>query len=156
MGPRSRGPARVPPPGPSLYLHVTQLHAQIQLSVSLSPVDVRRQHLILHGHTAQSEMRLGSLRLATRWCAAGACRTQAANPRAPACQQPAASSLQTPHARGPRLRNDRRGRQRGLQGLARAGRGREGAGPRASDVQRLAAATSGVTISRCTALLSFL
>lgn len=95
VGPWSRGPARVPPPGPGLYLHVTQLHAQIQLSVSLSPVNVRRQHLILHGHTAQGEMRLGSLRLATRWCAAGACRTQAANPRTPACQQPAASRRPT-------------------------------------------------------------
>lgn len=51
-GPRMRARVR-PAVRTGLYLHVTQLHAQIQLAVSLSPVDVRRQHLILHGHTAR-------------------------------------------------------------------------------------------------------
>lgn len=85
---------RVPPPGPGLYLHITQLHAQIQLSVSLSPVDVRRQHLIFHGHTAQGEGRLSSRRLAT----AGGARLEPAQrrPQAPALRR--ATSPQPPEA----------------------------------------------------------
>lgn len=45
----TQGPDPAHSPQPGLYLHVTQLHAQVQLAVSLSPVDMRRQHLSLHG-----------------------------------------------------------------------------------------------------------
>lgn len=86
LRPRVRPAART-----GFYLHVTQLHAQIQLAVSLSPVDVRRQHLILHGHTAQGAGRwIAALRCFGEW-ATGACRTQATNPRALERGHPATS-----------------------------------------------------------------
>lgn len=82
-------PRLVPPPGPGLYLHITQLHAQIQLAVSLSPIDVGRQHLVLHGHTAQSAETLG-LRLAV----SGSARPAGAERRPQTPALPRASSRQ--------------------------------------------------------------
>lgn len=128
-GPGSYDPANVKPPG--LYLHVTQLHAQIQLSVPLSPVDVRREHLILHDHTAQGAGRLSLLSLFP----SSSARLEPAERRPQTPGLRSACCLQMTHALGPRLRSGERGaggagaaaRAPGL-GSSLVGAGREGAG----------------------------
>lgn len=131
------GSARVPPPGPGLYLHVTQLHAQIQLAVSLSPVDVRRQHLILHDHTAQGAGRLGSLRLAASSSAQlEPAKRRPQNPRAPACRQPAATRQPTLACRACAMTSGSSKEGSGIWrklGESWAKRRRKGAGPGACD-----------------------
>lgn len=149
-------PAHVPPL--CLYLHVTQLHAQIQLAVPLSPVDVRRQHLILHDHTAQGAGRLGSLPQA------GRARLELAEHRpqdhlAPECLQPAASIRPTLAGRACAVASrGGSGAGSGLQGEPGGGGAGRGGGGRGRAQERvtplLAAAASRV--DRCCAVTSLL
>lgn len=122
-----------------LYLHVTQLHAQIQLAVSLSPVDVRRQHLILHGHTARGAGRRIDAACCLGSWETGAGRTQATIPCALERGQPPTSRQPTLASCACAVR--RRGAEaRALdQGASRAGAKRraEGGkgGPSTSDAK---------------------
>lgn len=107
---------------PGLYLNITQLYAQIQLSVSLSPVDVRRQHLILHGHAAQRAGRLVSLRLAAsvmrswRWSNAGR-KPQRSGARSPtASRRPTLAGRACAVLSGAGGGASRAGAERGLAG----------------------------------------
>lgn len=127
MGEIGRSPGLQPGASPAtrtgFYLHVTQLHAQIQLAVSLSPVDVRRQHLILHGHTAQGAGRRIAAPRCLGECATGAGRSQATNPRALERGQPATSRRPTLAGCACAMKIRGRGR-RVLLASAQSGRGR--------------------------------